>query len=193
MAKSFSTTVRLTEADAERCDALVSAGLYPSKPRLVLDAVRDLYIDMQRDLALFYSRLEPDATALLAETATSEALRAAYLEGTGFAGTGRGKPSVTINLKDAHGLLVPASAFIKEKLDIPDLFTVCSLALFLKLPEMERAAACIEQNRLFIERISERELADMDRARAALAGSPRRNPLHTIRKPPWPSGRAAVS
>ncbi len=156
--KSFSTTVRLTQADAVLVDAFVEAGFFPSRSRLVFEAIRDLYSAMQKDLRAFYGKFSEDDPLLLVQTVTSDALKELYLKRTGFADRAPGKPSVTVNLKGNPFLLRVAISFIKDRLGIPDLFTVVSLALFLKLGEVSDVKAAVEHNTEFQKALARKDL-----------------------------------
>jgi hypothetical protein len=158
----FSTTARLSVADAAEIDDFVQNGYFPSRSRFVIEAIRDAAIEIDRDLNAIYGVIVNDDSELIDTLATAiVALQKKYLEKTNYNTLKKEKPVVQVNITGDYTFMNYCIDTIKDKLRLKDLQEAVSFAVFLKLTDMREVKSVILSLTEYNKKLNENELAKM--------------------------------
>ena len=158
---TYSSTARLTVSDVADIDEFVGLGLFPSRSRFVIEAIRDLHISITHKLSEFYEKLGPQDSAYEVTDACTKALKIIYLEDTKYSGRVVEKPSILVSITGEALFMELAIRTIGDKLELPDLQSVVSLSVFLKINEMKSFKNDTMRNTEYLRQLTERTLSRM--------------------------------
>jgi Arc/MetJ-type ribon-helix-helix transcriptional regulator len=132
----ISTTARLTKEQVSMINTAVKLGYFQSKPRFVLDAMRDLDVRMTKDLLnLIPEILSRYVHPLDRYDALKSAMMKIYLDNSGYKENRTGKPTELINLVFPKSFYAIGAANAKLYLDIDNLQDWVDVAIYFKLRE----------------------------------------------------------
>ena len=158
---TFSSTTRLTVSDVEAIDEFVRLGLFPSRSRFVIESIRDFYIAITHKLSEFYKKIGPqDSTYLVSETC-KKALKILYLEDTGYSGRIVEKPSILVSINGEALFMHMAIETIEDMLGLPDLQSVVTISVYLKIQEMKSYKADVRSNTDYMREVSKKTMDKM--------------------------------
>lgn len=158
---TFSSTTRLTASDVAVIDEFVGLGLFPSRSRFVMESIRDLYIAITHKLSEFYKKIGPQDSSYLVTETCKKALKIIYLEDTGYSGRIMEKPSILVSITGEALFMNQAINTIEDRLELPDLQSVVSISVYLKIQEMKSYKDDTISNMEYMREVCERTMDRM--------------------------------
>lgn len=143
----ISTTVRLSVDDNDLIDQMIMMGFYPSKPRFVMEAMRDALIQ----LTTVVYQLQPEVnkryeTESEKQIAMKTTLRKLFLEDSGYSLRKKVKPVKQINLNFDNNFYSVFISTMDKMLGLNDLQEMSNFSIFIKLKELmqyvEKGLSC---------------------------------------------------
>ena len=144
---SISTTVRLSINDNELISQMIMMGFYPSKPRFVMEAMRDTLIQLTETVYQIQPEIDKRyKTDSEKQIATKTTLRKLFLEDSGYLLRKRVKPEKQINLNFDNNFYSVFTSTMDKMLGLNDLQEMANFSIFIKMKELmqyiEKGLSC---------------------------------------------------
>jgi Arc/MetJ-type ribon-helix-helix transcriptional regulator len=176
---SYSSSARLSVADATAIDEFIELGYYNSRSAFVIDAIRDVSMSIVSDLAAMYPNLPEKATLLEIDQLLKSALHKKYILGSGYAYAPRKVLSIMVSINGKYTFLNYSIETIRDYLELKDLQSVITFVVYYKLKKVlkfmnETAAIKDYREKLtnaYLKKIPEDEAEELLRKAGLLNGT----------------------
>ena len=140
----YSSTARITEKQAKAIENYVKSGYYGSITRFVSDAIRDVSMELVRNLGLMYVIVSGEHSLKDTEDLMSASMRKLFIEIPKYLEEPKEKPTVLINITGANPFMEYSIGMLKTYLGLQDLQEVVSFAVFYVMRNVENYAKNVE-------------------------------------------------